>query len=155
MFTALALGSNIGNRLENIQKACEMLLSELGQVSFMYAPIYRSAPVACPEGSPDFFNTVVTFDYEGTAQNLHSITQKVENALGREKNTVRNAPRIIDIDILLLGDQIIQENTLIIPHPRMHLRKFVLQPLADIAPNILIPSTHKSVHEHLMLLAAE
>ena len=135
----IALGSNLGDRLAHLQLARDHLRALPLTGSFLQSSIYETEPVFCPDGSPDFFNAVISFEYEGTAIELHRHSRAIESALGRSAVTQANAPRVIDLDLLLFGDQVIDEADLIIPHPRLHLRRFVLQPLCEIHPQIKIP----------------
>ncbi|MFK7910901.1 MAG: 2-amino-4-hydroxy-6-hydroxymethyldihydropteridine diphosphokinase [Akkermansiaceae bacterium] len=148
--TGIALGSNLGNRLTHIQVARDMLRNLVESESlYMQAPIYQSEPVGCPPESPDFFNTVIEIDYVGRAYELLEFTQGIEFHLGRDIVHQENAPRIIDIDILYFGDQTIKDSILNIPHPEMTSRRFVLQPLADIRPNLILPGDKATISEHL------
>lgn len=148
--TGIALGSNLGNRLTHIQIARDMLRNLVEDDSlYLQAPIYQSEPVGCPPESPDFFNTVIEIDYVGHAYNLLEATQGIEFHLGRDIVHQPNAPRIIDVDILYFGDQTIKDSILNIPHPEMTHRRFVLQPLADIRPNLTLPGDSATIAEHL------
>lgn len=147
---AIALGSNLGRRLGNLQIARDVLrtLAAPG-TAFHQAPIYQTEPVNCPEGSPDFFNTVVAFEFAGTPYDLLDQTQAIEFRLGREPASERNAPRPIDVDILYFGDERLSAGMLDLPHPRLTSRRFVLQPLADIQPDFILPGDHVTIAEHL------
>lgn len=137
----IALGSNVGDRLAHLQAARAALQAIAVSGTWQQSSIYQTAPVACPDDSPDFYNVVVSFAYSGTAAELHTYTAATEIALGRERSII-NAPRTIDIDLLVFGDEIIDTPTLQIPHPRLHVRRFVLEPLAQIHPTLLLP-THR------------
>ena len=149
----IALGSNLGDRIANLRTARDLLrnLSPEG-VHFEQAPIYQSEPVNCPEGSPDFFNTVIELDYIGKPAELLEDTQGIELHLGRQPGNPPNAPRIIDIDILYYDECVIDAGILVIPHPRMVDRRFVLQPLADIRPLLTLPGDPITIREHLQHL---
>lgn len=149
------MGSNLGDRLKNLQAARDLLEELAVAGSLLQAPIYQTEPVACPPGSPDFYNTVVAFDYIGTASELLAATQSIEARLGREVVPQRNAPRVIDVDILFLGEEWIESDTLILPHPRLTVRRFVLQPLADILPGLILPASEVSIAEHLRQLDSD
>jgi 2-amino-4-hydroxy-6-hydroxymethyldihydropteridine diphosphokinase len=131
---AIALGSNIGNREMHIATA----IAELRQIAspgepFLTASLHDTEPQNCPTDSPRFLNTAVDFDYPGIDPlELLQQTQAIEKKLGREPHPIRNAPRIIDIDILLFGDVILDHPDLQLPHPRIHERPFVLNPLREI-----------------------
>lgn len=146
----LALGSNVGDRLANLRSARELLrgLSPVG-VHYEQAPIYQSEPVDCPEGSPDFYNTVIELDYVGVPTRLLEDTQAIEFHLGRPTAREPNAPRVIDIDILYFDDLVMDIGVIVIPHPEITHRRFVLQPLAEIRPHLTLPRDHVTISEHL------
>jgi 2-amino-4-hydroxy-6-hydroxymethyldihydropteridine diphosphokinase len=135
---AIALGSNLGNREAHIASA----IAELRKIAssdqpFLTASLYDTEPQNCPPDSPRFLNTALDFHYPGTDPlELLKLTQAIEAKLGREANPVRNAPRIIDVDILLFGDLSLNHPKLQLPHPRIHERPFVLNPLREIRDNI-------------------
>lgn len=152
----IALGSNLGERLSHLQAARNALL-ELAAPAAIYlqASIYQTEPLLCPPGSPPFYNTVVEFDFEGQPLDLLRLTQDLEKTLGRSTTSVRNAPRVIDIDLLYFGDQSICHTALILPHPRFHLRRFVLQPLEEIRPQLILPGHFLSVQNLLQALISD
>lgn len=152
----IALGSNLGDRMARLGEAIELLrnIAAPGEV-FLSAPVYRSAPLACPPGSPDFYNTVVEIGYHGSARELLANTRAIEERLGRVRGPDRNAPRTIDLDILYFGDHVINEPELELPHPRITGRRFVLQPLADIRPELLLPGQTLCIRELLECLASD
>ncbi|MDB6077330.1 MAG: 7 8-dihydro-6-hydroxymethylpterin-pyrophosphokinae hppk [Akkermansiaceae bacterium] len=145
----IALGSNLGNRLKHLQEAREMLRRISSGGDLLQAPIYQTEPVNCPPDSPDFYNTVVEIDYSGSPHDLLDATQAIEFHLGRQAAAERNAPRIIDVDILYFGAEQLSGGILEIPHPRLLSRRFVLQPLADIRPDLILPGDDAPVSEHL------
>lgn len=134
----IALGSNLGDSAANLRAAAACLreIATPGE-PFLQAPAYQTKPLNCPPGSPDFLNTVVEIAFDGSPLELLAITQGIERKLGRVPNATRNAPRVIDVDILYLGDEVFDNGTLVLPHPRMMERQFVLQPLADIRPDLV------------------
>lgn len=131
---SIALGSNLGDREAHIASA----IAELRQIAthgepFLTASLYDTEPQNCPPESPRFLNTAVDFHYPGTDPlELLQQTQAIEKKLGREPHPIRNAPRIIDVDILLFGDISLDHPDLQLPHPRIHERPFVLNPLREI-----------------------
>lgn len=134
---AIALGSNLGDRAANLTAASTALrlIATPGEL-FLTASLYDTAPQDCPPGSPRFLNTVIDLDYPGTDPlALLAETQAMERSLGRDPNSTRNAPRIIDIDILLFGEVSLQHPFLELPHPRISERPFVLLPLREIRPS--------------------
>lgn len=134
----IALGSNLGDRLVNLQAARDALRSIAVPGSLCQSSIYQTEPVACPDDSPDFLNAVVSFAFAGSATELHAHTCGIEQTLGRERS-ILHAPRTIDLDLLIFGDNSIDTSDLQIPHPRLHLRRFVMEPLAEIHPDLALP----------------
>ncbi len=145
----IALGANLGQRLTNLRVARDMLRGLVDPESlYLQAPIYQSQPVDCASSAPDFFNTVIEIDYIGEPYDLLRMTQGVEFRLGRDAVHEPNSPRVIDVDILYFGSGVIGEEILTIPHPRMLDRRFVLQPLSDIRPNLILPGDTATISEH-------
>lgn len=146
----IALGSNLGDSMGQIVAARDMLCALMPQgTAHAQAPLYQSAPLDCPEGSPDFLNTVIEIPFAGTPHELLASAREIEAKLGRDKHYAKNAPRSIDIDILYFGDERLDDDALTIPHPQMTRRRFVLQPLADIRPDLVLPGDRLSVSQHL------
>lgn len=127
----LALGSNLGNRMEHLRKAVEGL-PDVVAVSAMY----ETDPVGGPAGQPPYLNAVVELDTELDARRLLEVGQALEAAAGRER-AERWGPRPLDVDVLLVGDAGVDEPDLQVPHPRMWQRTFVLVPLHDLAPDLV------------------
>jgi|SRR4029450_5818193 2-amino-4-hydroxy-6-hydroxymethyldihydropteridine diphosphokinase len=154
MRTAVALGSNLGDRLYNLRVARQQIrdLRDI-QPPVLASAIYETDPVDCEPGAPKFLNAVVEFDYNGDPLQLLKKLKSVEDALGRPREHAPNVSRKIDIDLLYIGDMKINDGELELPHPRMHMRKFVLQPLADIRPELILPRQAKSVRELLAQLS--
>jgi 2-amino-4-hydroxy-6-hydroxymethyldihydropteridine diphosphokinase len=146
MRTAVGLGSNLGDRLDNLRAARKAILG-LSTVKppILSSPLYETDPVDCERGAEKFLNAVVEFDYEGDPANLLEQLIRIEEGLGRRRDRAKNVSRTIDIDLLYCGDRNIENERLQLPHPRMHLREFVLQPLADIRPDLVLPGQKKSV----------
>jgi len=111
--------------------------------------IYETEPVDCEPRASKFLNTVIEFDFEGDPVQLLEQLIRIEESLGRKRNHPKNVSRRIDIDLLYCGDQQIDNEQLRLPHPRMHLRKFVLQPLADIRSEFVLPGQTRTVPELL------
>jgi 2-amino-4-hydroxy-6-hydroxymethyldihydropteridine diphosphokinase len=150
MRTAVALGSNLGDRLDNLRAARRQII-ELDEVQppILCSGIYETEPEDCEQGASKFLNAVVEFDYKGDSEQLLEQVVQIEESLGRRRDHQKNVSRTIDIDLLYCGDRQIDSERLHLPHPRMHLRKFVLQPLADIRPELVLPSRKKTVRELL------
>jgi len=115
--------------------------------------IYETDPVGCEPGAGKFLNAVMEFDYEGDPLELLKSLREIEKTLGRAPDHPRNISRKIDIDLLYFGDIIMDSDELQLPYPRMHLRRFVLQPLADIRPDLILPGQSKTVRELLAQLS--
>lgn len=152
MRTAAALGSNLGDRLENLLAARRQIL-RLDEVHppILSSGIYETDPVDCERDASKFLNAVVEFDYDGDPGQLLEQLAQIEESLGRKRDHQKNVSRTLDIDLLYCGDRQIDNDRLQLPHPRMHLRKFVLQPLTDIRPDLILPNQRKTVRQ---LLAA-
>jgi 2-amino-4-hydroxy-6-hydroxymethyldihydropteridine diphosphokinase len=150
MRTAVALGSNLGDRLENLRAARRQII-ELDEVQppILSSGIYETEPVDCERGASKFLNSVVEFDYEGDPVQLLEQLVRIEQSLGRKRDHQKNVSRTIDIDLLYCGDRQIDNERLQLPHPRMHLRKFVLQPLTDIRPDLILPGQTRTIADLL------
>lgn len=137
-----SLGSNLGNRQENLDRALKMLSERMriGEVS----SIYDTEPVG-PIDQPRFLNLAVEAFTNLKPEGLLAMAKAIEQKMGRYSRT--GEPRIIDIDILLYGDQVVDTPDLVIPHPRMAERSFVLVPMAEIAPDVIHPVLKKTVKE--------
>ncbi len=150
MTAYIGLGSNMGNREENLDRAIA-LLDGTGKIRVTaVSSYYNTAPVGYLQ-QEDFLNAVAEIKTGLTANELLKVCNSIELELKRER-IIRWGPRTIDLDILLYGDMIINEEKLTIPHPRMNERKFVLEPLSEIAPRVLHPVYNKTVGELLLEL---
>jgi 2-amino-4-hydroxy-6-hydroxymethyldihydropteridine diphosphokinase len=150
MRTAAALGSNIGDRLETLRAARKAILDLANVMApILSSAVYETEPVGCEPGAGKFLNAVVEFEYRDEPARLLEQLIEIEEALGRERNHRPNVSRTIDIDLLYCGDQRIDDERLQLPHARLHLREFVLQPLADIRPDLILPGQKKTISELL------
>lgn len=132
----IGLGANLGDAKATLRAALAAL-RELPLTRLVAASsLYRTAPQDSAPGSPDYFNAVAAVETRLTAPDLLNAVQALEAAAGRER-PYRNAPRTLDLDILLFGSAQIQSERLMLPHPRLWQRAFVLRPLADIAPALV------------------
>jgi 2-amino-4-hydroxy-6-hydroxymethyldihydropteridine diphosphokinase len=145
--TYLLLGSNIGNSQKELSLAINLIEKKIGK-TIRKSPIYKTAAWGNTD-QPDFLNQAIivetTLSPEETMQTILSIEKK----MGRVR-TEKNAPRIIDIDILFFNKEIIDEETLHIPHPEIQNRRFVLMPLNELSPNFKHPVYQKSIHQLLI-----
>lgn len=139
----LSLGSNVGDRAANLKTAIERL-GEMGNV-LAVSSFYETEPV---ETSPQpwFLNCAVKLDTEKMPRQLIAAILSLEQEMGRQRRQPK-APRTIDIDILLFGSSVIELPSLTVPHPRMHERRFVLEPLAEIAPDGRHPVFKRTIRE--------
>lgn len=129
------LGSNLGDKAQNIAKAIEMMKEQIGTLVSQSA-LYTSEPWGF-ESENDFVNIAACFETDLSPQEILSRTQAIERAMGRKHKSINKvySDRIIDIDILLYGNETINEPNLTIPHPLMHEREFVMKPLSEIVNN--------------------
>jgi 2-amino-4-hydroxy-6-hydroxymethyldihydropteridine diphosphokinase len=153
MIYILALGSNLGNRFSHLFKAIEAL-KQKGEIQ-KQSKIYLTKPEDMLEPGLDFLNMAVQFNTAVTPLQMLRIIKKIESESGRDLSLSHNLPRTIDIDIIFSQSQIIREPELIIPHPMMHQRSFVLIPLQEISPGFIHPVFSKSVNTLLESLIKE
>jgi 2-amino-4-hydroxy-6-hydroxymethyldihydropteridine diphosphokinase len=151
MTAYLSLGSNLGDRAANL-RACITCLVSAGRVTNV-SSLYETEPMELRE-QPWFVNCVVELETQLGPQELLAAIQKVEAELGRTRETPKG-PRTIDIDVLLIDSVVIEEPDLQVPHPTMHKRRFVLEPLAEIAPELWHPVLKKAARELLQDLGSE
>ncbi|MFH1336492.1 MAG: 2-amino-4-hydroxy-6-hydroxymethyldihydropteridine diphosphokinase [Candidatus Zixiibacteriota bacterium] len=143
----LSLGSNLGDRIRYLKRAIEKIGEPDSVVIRKISPVYETDPVGNPDQSR-FLNLVVSIETNLKPLRLLDYLLDIEKKLGRERNE-KWGPRTIDLDILLYDELITISDRLTLPHPRMHQRRFVLVPLAQINPNLFHPSLKKSVEELL------
>ncbi|WP_242524158.1 2-amino-4-hydroxy-6-hydroxymethyldihydropteridine diphosphokinase [Methylacidiphilum caldifontis] len=149
MRVGIALGSNDGERKRHIEKALSFLKNLTKNNHFLCSSIWETTPVDCPEGSQKFLNCVTEIETDLSSRILLGCLQEYELSEGRLPLASRkkNGPRPIDLDILYYGHEIIEERDLTIPHPRMTQRLFVLGPLAEIRPELILPGYSKTVKD--------
>jgi len=137
MIAWIGIGANLGDARANVLDAMARLARLPGARLVQASSLYRTAPI--DSSGDDYVNAVASLDTDLDAHALLQALFAIEQAHGRER-PYRNAPRTLDLDLLLYGDDIIDDApTLIVPHPRMHERAFVLAPLAEVAPDLVIP----------------
>ena len=149
----IALGSNLGDRLVTLEEVCDHLADEFGNLRL--SQLYETEPVGCPPGSPLYLNACVEISTELPPADVLSICQRIEAELGRVRTGTYGAPRTCDIDIIYHGDTILNTPELTLPHPRAHVREFVLRPLCDIDPQLRLPGQSQTVSELLETLPNE
>ena len=142
--TYIGFGSNIGDRLVHIQNAIHALSKTEGIILQKISSVYKTDPVGY-EAQAQFLNGVAAIQTHLPPLSLLHILKDIETAIGRQ-HRIRWGPREIDLDILVYGDLCLQTEKLVIPHPEMHLRHFVLVPLAEIAPDLVHPVFQETIH---------
>lgn len=148
----IALGSNLGDSRALVLKGIETL-RKLSRTPPRGSSLWRSTPVDCPPGSADFINAVAEIEpLVETPEELLKALQTIEREFGRTPKTILNEARPLDLDLLAWGSEVRTSPELTLPHPRAHLRAFVLAPLAEIAPDLILPGQGKSVRELLQNL---
>ncbi len=149
----IALGSNLGDSICALSDAIE-LLERFSTKPIVQSSFWRSAPVDCPPGSPDFVNAALVlwpFPTE-TPESLLEKLKSLEAHFGRRPKVVFNEPRPLDLDLIAFGGETRKTGVLTLPHPRAHLRQFALAPLAEVAPDFRLPGQAKTIAELLAVL---
>jgi 2-amino-4-hydroxy-6-hydroxymethyldihydropteridine diphosphokinase len=144
----IALGSNLGDATKNIREAMDRL-EALSTTRLRRSSLYQTEPVHCPPGSPPFVNAAVALmPLPGeTPESLLEKLQAIEKAFGRQPKKLPNEPRPLDLDLIAFGTETRNTVQLTLPHPRAHLRRFVLEPLAEIMPDFVLPGQTRTVQE--------
>ena len=135
----LALGSNLGDRKAHLMAARDAIRALPETLIRQCSSLYETPAWAANEPQPDYLNAVIAVATTLTPLQLWQHTSAIERAQGRSRSHEQNAARTLDIDLLLFDNIVMNTTHLVLPHPRMHLRKFVLQPLLEIAPDIKMP----------------
>ena len=150
MLALVAFGSNLGNSREIILAAMTHL-QNFSAAPILKSSLWETTPVDCPPGSPKFLNAVVGFiPQKGeTPESLLKKLQDLEKSFGRTPKKVLNEARPLDLDLIAFGNETRNSPDLILPHPRAHSRRFVLQPLSEIAPDLILPGQTKTVTQLL------
>ncbi|MEO6741407.1 MAG: 2-amino-4-hydroxy-6-hydroxymethyldihydropteridine diphosphokinase [Chthoniobacteraceae bacterium] len=153
MRTGIALGSNLGDRLVNLTAGHEAVMRLPGiSAPVHHSRVYETEPVGTGPDAGPFLNAVIEVEFSADPFALLAGLRSIESALGRPIRYPRNAPRTLDLDILYVSDLLLNDGALILPHPRLHLRRFVLAPLNDIRPELRLPGQTSSVAELLASL---
>ncbi|MFO1477831.1 MAG: 2-amino-4-hydroxy-6-hydroxymethyldihydropteridine diphosphokinase [Verrucomicrobiota bacterium] len=152
----IALGSNLGEPADLVRRAFARL-QPFSDKPVRTSSLYITAPVDCPPGSPDFVNAValVMVRHAETPESLLAKLQDLEREFGRTPKKVLNEARPLDLDLIAFGNEIRSTPGLTLPHPRAHLRRFVLEPLAEIAPDLVLPGQTLPVTRLLQQLPRE
>ncbi len=146
ILAVVALGSNLGDSVEILRDAMSRLAA-CSTTPLRRSSIWRSAPVDCPPGAPDFSNAVVVLSPlpRFTPDSLLAELQTLEREFGRQAKKVLNEARPLDLDLIAWGGEVRNTPALTLPHPRAHLRRFVLQPLCELAPDLVLPGQTQTV----------
>ncbi len=152
----VGLGSNLGDSASVLCTAMDRLES-LSAQSLRRSSLWSSTPVDCPPGSPMFVNAAVAMESRAreTPESLLAQLQSLEREFGRRPKVILNEPRPLDLDLIAFGSEVRSSPTLILPHPRAHLRRFVLAPLAEVAPEFHLPGQNESIESLLARLAVD
>jgi 2-amino-4-hydroxy-6-hydroxymethyldihydropteridine diphosphokinase len=156
MSAFIALGSNLGDSHRTLAEACDWL-EKLSAEPLLSSSLWRSTPVDCPPGSPNFINAVVALAPlpHFTPESLLAELQALEREFGRRPKLVLNEARPLDLDLIAWDNEVRNTPALTLPHPRAHLRRFVLQPLSELAPDFVLPGQTESVAKLLASLRTE
>ncbi len=153
MRVGVALGSNLGDRAAALSAARLFLLSlHEAPGAALFSALYETEPLDCPPGSPVFLNAAAEIESSLTPADLLANLQAAEREAGRPTARARNSPRHLDLDLLYCGDLVVGGPPLTLPHPRMLQRRFVLQPLAEIRPDLILPGQNQTVRDLLAAL---
>ena len=152
----VALGANLGQPQRTLRQAMRRL-RQLSNGPLLTSALWQTAPVDCPPGSSPFLNTVVGFHPRPgeTPESLLARLQALEREFGRRPKQLLNEPRPLDLDLIAFGGLVRATPQLTLPHPRAHLRRFVLQPLSEIAPGLVLPGQQASVAKLLATLPVD
>lgn len=143
----VGVGSNLGDRWANLAMAATILRRSPRVAVVRASRVYDTAPIGPPQ--PRYLNAVLELETELPPRALHGVLQMAENAAGRRRSGARWGARTLDLDLLLYGDEVILDRRLRVPHPELTLRRFVLAPLAELCPELVVPGTARSVADLL------
>ncbi len=152
----IALGSNVGDSPSILSRAMDQL-EKLSLKPLKRSSLWQTTPVDCPPGSPTFVNAVVGLTVQ-PGENSSTLLSKLlamEKYFGRRPKKVLNEPRRLDLDLIAFGNETSARTELILPHPRAHERRFVLQPLNEIAPDLQLPGHRRNVSQLLVALVSK
>lgn len=148
MRAGIALGANLGDRVAGLSTAREQIFALPGISAPLFSSsLYETEPVDCEPGAAKFLNAVIEIGFAGATSELFQELQRIEQTLGRPASHERNRSRTIDLDLLYHGQLLVTEPDLTLPHPRLHQRAFVLQPLAEIRPDLILPNDSETIRQ--------
>ncbi len=152
----IALGSNLGDSRKTILSAMDRL-QKFSDKPILKSSLWQTSPVDCPPDSPKFVNAVVGLipKADETPESLLKKLRELEKEFGRTPKKILNEARPLDLDLIAFGQEVRNTPNLILPHPRAHLRRFVLEPLNEIAPDLILPGQGKSVSQLLAKLSSD
>jgi 2-amino-4-hydroxy-6-hydroxymethyldihydropteridine diphosphokinase len=146
MRTGIGLGSNVGDRLAHLREAFRRIRRlHTGSEPPLVSSIFETSPIDCAPGTDPYLNAAVEIRFNRPPTVLHDALLHIEREMGRPSKRPRNAPRTIDLDVLYFGNLILNNPEIIIPHPRLAERRFVLAPLSEIAPELVLPGQTKTI----------
>ena len=151
----IALGSNLGDSAALIRAAVDRLAA-FSSEPLIRSSLWQTSPVDCPPGARPFVNAAVALKpgADETPESLLVKLQQLEKDFGRRQKMVHNEPRPLDLDLIAFGNDVRNTSALTLPHPRAHVRRFVLQPLSEIAPECALPGQGRTIRELLDALAS-
>ena len=152
----IALGSNVGDSISLVRQAMQRIQT-LSGTTFKESSLWESSPVDCPPGSPTFVNAAVMVEptMDETPESLLTKLQEIEREFGRRPKKVLNEPRPLDLDLITFGSEVRSSAQLTLPHPRAHQRRFVLELLNEIAPDLVLPGQMKPIRNLLAELVSD
>ncbi len=141
----ISLGTNLGNKEFNLKYAIEQVAQSVGTITNQ-SSVYSSAPWGF-SSTHTFYNQVIELETTQTALEVITLLLKVETAMGRNRKGTIYTDRIIDLDVLFYGNEVIESKLLTVPHPKLHLRNFILEPLLEIIPTYVHPTLHLTIEQ--------
>lgn len=152
----IALGSNVGDSPTILRRAMDQLQT-FSRKPLLRSSLWQTTPVDCPPGSPTFVNAAIALTTLPDENSWSLLTKmlEMEKEFGRQTKKILNEPRRLDLDLISYGNEISARPELVLPHPRAHERRFVLQPLNEIAPNLILPGQRRTIAQLLAALVSK